>query len=59
MWLLCRWVFRLGGGEGGCMATQAQQRFRGQRSEAELEATSLDVQTVMYRAPEVLFNEQD
>ena len=41
------------------MAIQAQQRFRGQRSEAELEATSLHVQTVMYRAPEVLFNEHD
>ena len=41
------------------MAIQAQQRFRGQRSAAVLEATSLHEQTVMYRAPEVLFNEHD
>lgn len=41
------------------MAIQAQQRFRGQRSPAELEATGLLVQTVMYRAPEWLYNEQD
>ena len=35
------------------------QRHRKQYARKELEATGLELQTVMYRAPEVLFNEQD
>ena len=41
--------------EGG----EAQQRFRKQYLDSELVATGLEVQTAMYRAPEVMFNEQD
>ena len=41
------------------MAMQAQPRFRKQFSQAELAATGLEVQALRYRAPEVLFNEQD
>lgn len=41
------------------MGSEAQQRFRQQYRQQELVATGLEVQTVMYRSPEVLFNEQD
>ena len=43
----------------GGLRREAKQRFRKQYREADLLATGLEVQTVMYRAPEVLFNEQD